>query len=407
MSKIFTKYIEKFRIQALVTNIPVPENTEIIIVIPCYNEPDVFNTLSCLFDCETENFRTEIILLVNSFLISPKSIQEQNRKTFEEAKQFAKEKNNEFLSLIPILVENLDGRQTGAGVPRKIGMDEALLRFLSISKTDGIIVSLDADCMVEKNYLTEIYRIFHPDKKLLSATIAFHHPVEHLSEDDPIRRSIGLYETYLHYYRAAIAYSGYPYPYHTIGSAFAVRCEPYVQVGGMGKQQAGEDFYFLQKIFQLGKTTEIKNTCVFPAARISDRVPFGTGPTLSKMISEKEIVKYTYSFESFHILKQLFDIKDNFFKTDSENINEMIKDIHPVLKDFLEKDDFIREIETINRTTSTLQAYKKRFFCYFNAFKILKFLNFIHPDYLPLKEVKSEFEILTLNTSNQNSSPHN
>ncbi len=383
-------YIEKQKSEALTNNIQASDNTELIVVIPCYNEPDAEKTLESLFACNAGDFCTEIILLINSFEISSKEIIEFNRKTFTRAKEFALFKNNSNLKLIPLLIDNLPGHQTGAGQPRKIGMDEALRRFISIRKENGVIVSLDADCLVDKNYLTEIHKTFYTNEKILSATIAFQHPVEHLPENDPVRKSMELYETYLHYYRAALEYTGYPYAYHTIGSAFAVRCKPYAQVGGMGKQQAGEDFYFLQKIFPLGKTTEIKTAKVYPAARVSDRVPFGTGPALAKMIADKDIIKYTYSFESFNTLKSLFDIIDQLFKVNPEAIKKQISKLSPILAEFLSNDNFVAEIGIINQTTSSLPAFRKRFFNYFNAFKILKYLNFVHPRYMELKEVRQE-----------------
>lgn len=389
-------YIEKQKAKALTKDIPVSRNTALIVVIPCYNEPDVTKTLESLFVCETGDFCTEIILLINSFEISNEEIKAFNRNTFAQANEFAQSHNNIHCKLIPLLVEDLEGHQTGAGQPRKIAMDEALRRFISIGREDGVIVSLDADCLVDKNYLKEIHTVFHKNKKLLSATIAFHHPVEHLPEDSPIKKSIELYEIYLHYYKTALEYTSYPYAYHTIGSAFAVRCIPYAQVGGMGRQQAGEDFYFLQKIFPLGKTTEIKTTKVYPAARLSDRVPFGTGPALAKMLSEKEIVKYTYSLESFEILKVLFDKIERLFKADTKNIEQILQSLSPMLSNFLSKDNFLSEIEVINRSTSTLPAFKKRFFSYFNAFKILKYLNFVHPDYIELKEVRGEMSKIQL-----------
>ena len=385
------KYIEKQKSETLTGEIFISRNTGLIVVIPCYNELDIEKTLRSLFACDTDNFCTEIILLINSFEISSDEIKKNNRKTFNDACEFAHCHNNSHLKLIPVMVEDLPGHQTGAGQPRKIGMDEALKRFVSIDKEDGVIVSLDADCVVDKNYLMEIYKTFQ-NKKIISATISFHHPVEHLAENDPIRKSIETYEIYLHYYRSALEYAGYPYAYHTIGSAFAVRCTPYAQVGGMGKQQAGEDFYFLQKIFPLGKTAEITTTKVYPAARLSDRVPFGTGTALAKMIAEKEIVKYTYSFESFRVLKTLFDRIDQFFKATPENIVQTLG--NPCLVKFLLNDNFIFEIENINKTTSTLSAFRKRFFNYFNAFKILKYLNFVHLEYFELKDVREEMKAL-------------
>lgn len=383
-------YLQKQKEQSFTENIPVSEKTDLIVVIPCYNEPDAEKTLLDLFSCEKEDFCTEVLLIINSYCISSQEAKELNRKTYMNALELASVYNDEYIRLIPFIIKDLPGRQTGAGLPRKIGMDEALRRFLSVGKEDGVIVSLDADCRIEKNYLKEIHKTFKKDKKLLSATIAFHHPVKHLPEDNVIRQSMELYELYLHYYRNALAYTGYPYAYHTVGSAFAVRCLPYAQVGGMGKQQAGEDFYFLQKIFPLGKTQEINATYVYPAARLSDRVPFGTGPALVKMISADHIVKYTYSFQSFCVLKELFDHIDKIYESSREDMEGLINRFSPMLFEFLLNDGFLFEVDVIKQTTSSLPAFRKRFFNYFNAFKILKFLNFVHPEYLELKEVREE-----------------
>ena len=64
----------------------------------------------------------------------------------------------------------------------------------------------------------------------------------------------------------------------TIGSAFAVTANAYIKRGGMTRSQAGEDFYFLQTLAQIGTVGEITTTKVYPSARLSDRIPFGTGP---------------------------------------------------------------------------------------------------------------------------------
>ncbi len=63
-------YLEKQKSKALTNNIPVSNDTELIIVIPCYNEPDIEKTLDSLFSCDTGGFCTEIILLINSYEIS-------------------------------------------------------------------------------------------------------------------------------------------------------------------------------------------------------------------------------------------------------------------------------------------------------------------------------------------------
>lgn len=299
-----------------------------------------------------------------------------NRETYNDALSFAARHNCPSFYLSPYLIEDLPGHQTGAGYPRKLGMDKAINHFAGDKQ--GIIISLDADCHVEPNYLQEISFQFRKHK-LNSATIDFHHPVEHLSKEDSLRKAMESYEQYLHYYRGALEYCGFPYAYYTIGSAFAVTAESYLKVGGMGKQQSGEDFYFLQKVFPLGRTKFIDTTRVYPAARFSDRIPFGTGPSLEKMLKENETDKYTYQFKAFEELKQLFDSIGDLYQSPEAVIRKVMNKLPPPLQSFLEANDFINKVSEINRHTATPENFRKRFFAYFTAFRILKYLNAVHP----------------------------
>ena len=52
---------------------------------------------------------------------------------------------------------DLAHKHAGVGWGRKIGMDLALKRFLHLNK-NGLIVGLDADTIVEENYLNSIFR---------------------------------------------------------------------------------------------------------------------------------------------------------------------------------------------------------------------------------------------------------
>ena len=380
-------------------------NTELIVVIPCYNEPDVLQTLHSLFGCERGNFGVEIILLINSYGISPESVKQLNRTTLRLSQDFAEKNNTPEFFLSPLLIEGLSGHQTGAGFPRQIGMETAVHRFEELKNPKGIIVSLDADTTVAENYLTEIYKHFKK-QKLRSATIEFHHPVEHLDPDNEIRKATEVYEEYLRYYRAALEYIGYPYAYYTIGSAFAVTVETYLQVGGMGKQQAGEDFYFLQKVFPLGKTQFINTTCVYPAARVSDRVPFGTGPAIAKMLNEKNYIQQTYQAAAFEELKAFFNQIDSFYQSSTEQIEGMIAFLPDYLQTFLEANAFLEKMDELNQHTASLDAFKKRFFQYFTAFKILKYLNSVHPVPFEWMDVREQFAIISLCQHTNNTDHH-
>ncbi|MDR1120879.1 MAG: hypothetical protein LBM08_08170 [Dysgonamonadaceae bacterium] len=390
------KYLEKIQASGFSKNTPVSEDTGLIVIIPAYNEPDILQTIDSLLDCEWPDCTVEILVLLNVYVHSSNEILQLHKQSLAALQALAAQPHahSEQLRIIPHSIENLQGKQTGAGIPRKILMDEAFRRLVSIDNEAGVIVSLDADCTVDKNYLKEIYQTFKQDRKLCSASIEFHHPVEHLPENDPLRIATEQYELYLRYYRSALAYCTYPYPYYTIGSALVVRASVYAKAGGMGKQEAGEDFYFMQKVFPLGKTKHIDTTTVYPAARLSDRVPFGTGTSIRQIMSEKGMRKMTYSFESFHHLKILFDAVDRLYVSDKVEIEKILSSYPVYLQRFLHDDGFIQHVEEIKANVSGVSFFRKRFFNYFNAFKIVKYLNFVHPEWLPLRDVREETIIL-------------
>ena len=87
----------------------------------------------------------------------------------------------------------------------------------------------------------------------------------------------------------------------------------------------------------------------------------------------------SYHFDAFLALKELFDLRHAFFKQDGSVIREKIGQLHPAIVEFTRRYDVVQEIEECNRNSATLPAFEKRFFHHFNAFKIIKYLNFVHP----------------------------
>jgi hypothetical protein len=79
---------------------------------------------------------------------------------------------------------------------------------------------------------------------------------------------------------------GSPYAFTAIGSALAVTGKGYRKVGGFPHRASGEDFYLLQKIAKAGRVLTHLPARVYPATRLSSRVPYGTGPALSHPLHE-------------------------------------------------------------------------------------------------------------------------
>jgi hypothetical protein len=185
-----------------------------------------------------------------------------------------------------------------------------------------------------------------------------------------------LYELYLRYYRYALEATGFPDAFYTIGSCFSIRASVYAQQGGMNKRQAGEDFYFLNKIYPLGNCRHLNHIAVYPSSRPSDRVPFGTGPSIIKIQEQGEWP--TYRPEYFSHLKQFFGQIPQCFGAKPETWQEVYQALHASISAFITKKLFMDKMEELNRNTASAASFMQRFFRWFDAFQIIKYLNFNH-----------------------------
>jgi glycosyltransferase involved in cell wall biosynthesis len=359
-------------------------DADMVVVIPCYNEPGLFDTLHNLRTCARPSAKVMTLVVINSGEHSDETSIVQNRLSYEQAVYFADKYNEPGFHYFPLLFERLPAKHAGVGLARKIGMDLAVSHFLHNGNAQGIIVSLDADCTVSENFLVTIFDAFSDDKRLNTTVHNFFHRVEKNNPQmENMENAVRQYEDYIRYFREMLKQTGFPYYYHTIGSAFAVTADAYVRVGGMGRQQGGEDFYFLQKVFALGNVKELNDAFVYPMARFSDRIPFGTGPALQKIMEEPDGTLKVYSRKSFSELKRLFEIKDSLFKKENKDLLTAMSQLHPSLAEFLLLNGFPEDMVDCNKNSASLATFQKRFFHHFNAFRIIKYLNAVHPDPFP------------------------
>jgi hypothetical protein len=358
----------------------VSEALSLIVMIPCLNEPEILRTLESLWNCERIESFCEVIVSINHSESATSSIKNLNQQTYKNLQVWKKENDRPNLILHPIYVPDITAKFAGAGMARKIGMDEAICRFNAINRPEGIIVSLDADCLVSANYLKRIETVFKANKSCFAATINFRHRVEEMDELKQ-KQGIQLYEDYLHYFKNAMKFTGYQNSIYTIGSAFAVRANAYVKQGGMNRRKAGEDFYFLHKLTKLGSITEINDAFVYPSARVSDRVPFGTGASMTKWMNDAENLTLTYNFSAFLDLKVLFNAVDSFFRIIPENTEKLLPSFPDSVREYLQTLNFSDKLVELNQNSSSLSSFRKRFFQFFDAFIILRFLNLAHQKY--------------------------
>jgi hypothetical protein len=371
------RYIQNNIVYPPFINEEVSPSLSMIVMIPCLNEPEIIRTLQSVWDCEPVDSFCEVLVAINDSENSPELVKAVNRETYSQLLVWKQANDREKLVLHPIYAPSVQAKFAGAGMARKIGMDEAIRRFNAVNKPEGVIISLDSDCLVSSNYLKRMVAVFSETKSCFAATINFRHRFEEM--DDPRQETgIRLYEDYLHYYKQALDFTGFPNSIYTIGSAFAVRAGAYVKQGGMNRRQAGEDFYFLHKLTKLGQLAEITDAFVYPSGRISDRVPFGTGAAMTKWMNFTEDLALTYRFDAFLDLKQFFGRVDEFYKVNSIHYAEILSSLPPTVQEYLAGNSFEEKLAEINCNSSTPESFRKRFFQVFDAFQVLKFLNQAH-----------------------------
>ncbi len=272
------------------------------------------------------------------------------------------------------IARELDGNthlilDAGVGEARKIGMDIAI--ELLDANSPSFIASLDADTLVEENYLDELFNFFK-EKHSDAAIIDFTHQT---GMNDIETEAVKIYEQYLKNYVEWLRHAGSPYAFHTIGSAMAFTPKAYIRAGGMKLRKGGEDFYFLQALKKTGTIGLISETTVHPSARFSTRTPFGTGNALKKIAEGKSAI--FHNPEIFEILKIFFLLTNELFENPKLNLEDWLNSIDENIRAFLKQKDFpVVWMKILRNTADNPQKRKEAFHSWFDAFKTLKFIHF-------------------------------
>jgi hypothetical protein len=352
-------------------------NTGIIIVVPAYDEPGITKLLDSLNECSRPVCGAEVLVVVNAPSKAGSASLRNNELTISRIKSWEEEKRP-FFRLFVIDAGQPQIKGWGVGMARKTGMDEALRRFDLNGRPDGIIANTDADCTVSGDYFTALESDFLLRKGRKGCSIFFEHPLEGADYDEVEYNSVRQYELHLRYYCQALRFAGFPNSFQTVGSSLGVRAIDYLKAGGMNRRQAGEDFYFIQKLVAAGGFFNLNSTTVYPSPRVSGRVPFGTGAAVGKMVSEGEDRFFTYSLQSFLDLRSFFGISESAVSSDEKHLELLYQKLPHSIRCFILQEEWCAKITEIKNNTSSGEAFRKRFYDWFNMFRVVKYLNFTH-----------------------------
>lgn len=347
----------------------------IIVVIPAYKEEAFLpRTIRNLMGCEPPVAgKVRIVVVLNSGYKDLDVDVEGQRIMVKNAITNAPD----WMEFDVLEAWGLPKKIFGAGAARKIGMDAAAEFYLRENRPFGTIVTLDADSIVEANYFRALEEWFSVEERS-AANIYFEHPLHGEEFSDEVYEAICCYELHLRYMRQAHRWTGFIYPFHSLGSAIATRAVAYARAGGVPCKQAGEDFYFLQKLIPLGNFGEINSTVVRPSPRVSDRVIFGTGASVTAHVEGRGNAGLSHNLRAYEHLKGLFDIKDELYGLSSDQYESWTYKLEGPVRSYLLNSGFFDDIDVIKAGCSSEAVFAKRFFEVFNAFRVVKYLNYVH-----------------------------
>ena len=202
------------------------------------------------------------------------------------------------------------GINCGVGWARKTLFDT----ILKTANDEDALISLDADTLFNESYFQSIGENFVKNK-IEVVSVPYYHK---LTEDERANCAILRYEIYMRNYFINMHRIGSPYAFTAIGSAIALKIKALRKIRSITPLSSGEDFYLLQKLRKMTPISNYNSEMVYPAARFSSRVLFGTGPAMIKG-SHGDWDSYPiYHHSLFNIIKETYDIIPELFTEDKE-----------------------------------------------------------------------------------------
>jgi hypothetical protein len=265
----------------------------------------------------------------------------------------------------------IPARQAGVGFARKLGMDLAL-SWLNLQE-EPLLVCLDADTLVESNYLQAIVAHFRRSP-LGAAVLPFRHQA---AVDAAQQAAIDRYELFMRSYVYGLRLAGSPYAFNSVGSAIACRAQAYVRCGGMSNRKAGEDFYFLQKLAKTDGVDLLTGTTVFPESRVSERVPFGTGRSMGRLLDGDTQGVLFYPAAVFKLLADWLDSVMQDLSADAEVLFSRAGEISAVLADYLVQVGWQSTWPRLQENHQTEKRRADAFHSWFDGFRTLRLIHLL------------------------------
>ncbi len=257
----------------LFNQIPPTPVLRISVVVPVCNEADHLSaTLDALRDQTNtvgqplDNRTYEVLLLLNNCTDASATV----------ASWYQHQHPAFWLHIADI---RLPPKQANVGTARRLLMDEACRRLLTVAGPDGIIASTDGDTTVAADWLWQIEQEISRGADAVGGRILTH---TNANPSDPIRRwhlRNVTYRCLLAQAEAAIdpcPHDPWPRHFQHFGASLAVTCRAYLQAGRLPAVPYLEDEALYQALLRVdARVRQSPAVRVFTSARTNGRVTVG------------------------------------------------------------------------------------------------------------------------------------
>lgn len=275
----------------------------------------------------------------------------------------------------------------GVGLARKIGADIVCRLIADQKLLCPWIWHSDADASLPEDYFLALDKLgtAKTSEKIAAAIYPFFHQTDNADNDTALATL--LYEFSLHYYVSGLAWAGSPYAYHTLGSTLAIHYQHYAQVRGFPKRAGAEDFYILNKLAKTGSIVSLIEPPIELEARQSERVPFGTGPAVKKLVnSETPTAMPLYHPSCFTYLKVMLRLISKLAEDPNTAMDQQLKNLLDSTQSAadIERDIMLESIidtglekawRHSHQHGRTLAVRQQHLQHWFDGFKTLKFIH--------------------------------
>ena len=347
--------------------IPQKEKYKYFIIIPAYAENLYLErTLDSINEQEVKLLnQTLVIIVINNSSDDSQNIKNNNALTYQHIINL----NYKFEFILIDCFSSryaLSKKDAGVGLARKIGMDYCI----KFSNQSSLFCSLDADTIINKNYLRTIAKEYI-NNLFGTAVVNFKHQKNNIPK---IQKAIIEYENLLKDIAIKIRKTGSPYGFVSMGSTIVCSMEAYVSIGGIPPKRATEDFYFLQNLAKYKPIHIINEILVYPSSRAEERVYLGTGFRMKNISNNIPFNDLYIRSEAYKDLKYLYQIIELNWNKKSTEIISYLAENNSKLQQYLEKNNFIKVFENIQKNIINKRQLLNQFHRWFDSLKIYKFL---------------------------------